>query len=138
MLTISPEISIEESELQESFIRASGPGGQNVNKVAMAVQLRFDIANSQSLSPVVRERLRRVAGKRVAADGVLVIEARRFRTQEQNRDDARARLGELVRQALYEPKKRRATKPTPASKERRLENKRKVGQAKKLRRGSLD
>lgn len=136
MLTITPTLAIDENELQESFIRASGPGGQNVNKVATAVQLRFDVAHSSSLSPDVRTRLMHLAGNRVSADGVLVIEARRFRTQEQNREDARLRLVELVLRALEPPKPRRLTKVSRAAKARRLESKRHTSKIKQLRRGA--
>jgi ribosome-associated protein len=114
---------IPEEELEESFVRASGPGGQNVNKVSTAVELRFDVRRSQVLTPSVRARLVRLAGRRLTKDGVLVIRADRFRTQEQNRSDARARLAELVQEAAIEPKFRIKTRPTKASKERRLEGK---------------
>lgn len=134
MLTITPQLVIAESELDEKFVSASGPGGQNVNKVATAVQLRFDLRHSPGLSAAVRERLRRIAGKRVSAEGILVIEARRFRTQEQNRQDARQRLTHLIRQALEVPKMRRATQPTRASQARRLESKLQRGRIKRLRR----
>src|SRR6187549_2095068 len=106
MIRITDTISIDEAELTESFVRASGPGGQNVNKVATAVQLRFDIPNS-SLPAPIRARLLRLAGSRLSADGVLTIDARRFRTQEQNREDARERLAALIRQAVEPPRPRR-------------------------------
>jgi len=122
MLEITPSIKIDERELQLEFIRASGPGGQNVNKVATAVQLRFDIFGS-SLSEDVKNRLISIAGKRVTNEGTLVIEARKFRTQEQNRDDVIQRFVELVRKAAVKPKPRRKTKPTQASKEARLKEK---------------
>lgn len=124
MLQITPRIRIDESELSERFIRSPGPGGQNVNKVETAVQLRFDAARSPSLTEDVRRRLLRLAGRRADSDGVLTIEAHRFRTRERNREDARARLAELIRQAAHKPKPRIATRPTRASKERRLESKR--------------
>lgn len=133
MLTITPDLSIDKAELTESFVRASGPGGQNVNKVATAVELRFDAANSR-LPAGVKARLKRLAGSRMNAEGVLTIDARRYRTQEQNREDARQRLAELIRQALEPPKPRRATKPTRASRERRLESKKRDSQIKRARR----
>lgn len=133
MLQITPNLAIDESELEEKFIRASGPGGQNVNKVSTAVQLRFDIRRS-SLPVAVQSRLLRLVANRVSAEGVLIIEAHQFRTQEQNRQAARERLIELIKQALVVPKPRRATKPSRAAKERRLEGKRQRGQVKNLRR----
>jgi len=122
-LKITSTIAIDESELDERFIQASGPGGQNVNKVATAVQLRFDVAGSPALPAPVRQRLLALAGRRVTADGVLVIDARRFRTQERNRADARARLVELIRRAARPDKKRVPTRPTLAAKRRRLDEK---------------
>jgi len=122
-LCITPSIAIDEDELVETFVLASGPGGQNVNKVASAVELRFDVAASSSLPEIVRQRLMRLAGQRLTKDGVLVLHGRRFRMQERNRADVRARLVELVRRAAAVPKPRRPTKPTRASKERRLEGK---------------
>ncbi len=133
MIPVTPSIAIDESELSESFIRGSGPGGQNVNKVATAVQLRFDVRHSPSLPDDVRARLERLAGRRLTGDGVLVITAQRHRTQERNRDDAVQRLVELVRQATEVPKPRRATKPTYGSKQRRLESKTKRGEIKRTR-----
>ncbi len=132
MLHVTPNLAIDEDAIQERFIRASGPGGQNVNKVATAVQLRFD-TRAAALPPDVRERLVKLAGNRMSADGVLVIEARRFRTQEQNRTDARRRLSELIRRALEPPTPRRPTQPTRAAKARRVETKRRRGQVKRLR-----
>jgi ribosome-associated protein len=134
MIRVTPEIEIDEEEIQEDFIRSSGPGGQNVNKVATAVQLRFDVAHSPSLSDDVRERLARLAGRRITDDGVLVIDARRYRTQERNRRDAVDRLVALIAKAAERPKPRRPTKPTGASRERRLESKRHRGETKRRRR----
>jgi ribosome-associated protein len=137
MLEITPSFSIDERELQFEYIRSSGPGGQNVNKVATAVQMRFDIANS-SLAPDIKGRLIQFAGKRVNADGVLLIEAKRFRTQEQNRADAILRFTELVRKALVKPKLRKKTKPSAASKEKRLKAKKVKGATKRLRNAPIE
>lgn len=122
-LQVTAQIVIGENELEEHFIQASGPGGQNVNKVATAVQLRFDVAHSPSLPEDVRHRLLALCGRRLTQDGVLVLIARRHRPQERNRADARARLAELIREAAVPPKPRRPTRPTLASKRRRLEAK---------------
>jgi ribosome-associated protein len=118
MIAIVPGIAISEDEIDETFVRAGGPGGQNVNKVATAVQLRFDAAGSPTLDEPMRARLRRIAGRRMTADGVIVITARRFRTQERNRADARARLVELLRRAAQPPTPRRPTRPSAASRAR--------------------
>jgi ribosome-associated protein len=136
MLTITPDLAIDEREIDEKFVHASGPGGQNVNKVATSVQLRFDIRHSSSLPDQVRERLLRLAARRVSAEGVLIIEAHRFRTQEQNRQDARQRLAALILQATKIPKPRRPTKATRASQTRRIESKVRHGQIKRLRRST--
>ncbi len=133
MVEITPSFSIDERELQFDYIRASGPGGQNVNKTATAVQLRFDIVNSPALASDTKGRLILLAGKRINTDGVLIIEAKRFRTQEQNRADAIQRFIELVRKALIKPKQRRKTKPSKASKEKRLGSKKHKGEIKRLR-----
>ncbi len=133
MIRITPSISIAERELEEHFIRASGPGGQNVNKLASAVELRFDVRRSQSLPDDVRARLERLAGRRLTREGVLVINAQRHRTQERNRQDARARLLHLIRRAAVAPVPRRATKPTAGSRERRLQTKKRRGAIKGLR-----
>ncbi len=137
MIQVTPTIQIDEQELQETFIRSSGPGGQNVNKVATAVQLRFDVAQSPSLPPEVRDRLLRLGGKRVTDAGVLMIDARRFRTQERNRQDARERLVALIRKAAVRPKTRRKTRPTAGSVKRRLESKHHRARVKRTRQGPV-
>ena len=133
MLVITPTIWIDEDELQFAFIRSTGPGGQNVNKVSTAVQLRFNVNEATSLPQEVKLRLKRLAGKRVSVEGILVIEARQFRSQERNRQAALDRLARLVRQATEPPKKRRRTRPTRASILRRLASKQKRGEIKRLR-----
>ena len=133
MLQITENIALAEDELEEQFIRAPGPGGQNVNKVASAVQLRFNAAASPALSPALLTRLSRLAGRRMTGDGVIVISASRFRSQEQNRKDARERLAALIREAATPPKPRRPTRTPRASKRKRMETKRQRGSVKKLR-----
>ena len=132
MLEITPSLKIDERELEIDFIRASGPGGQNVNKVATAAQLRFDV-HASSLPEEVKARLIHLAGKRITSEGVLLFEAKRFRTQEQNREDAVQRFIELIRKSLVRPKARKKTKPTAASKEERLKEKKRKGEIKKMR-----
>ena len=132
MIEITPGLQLDDRELQIEFVRASGPGGQNVNKVATAAQLRFDVRAS-AIPEQVKARLIRLAGNRITTEGILLIEARRFRAQEQNREDAIQRFADLVRKALVEPKKRRKTKPTQASKEERIKEKKRRGEIKKMR-----
>ena len=132
VIEVTPSLQIDERELQIDFVRSSGPGGQNVNKVATAAQLRFDV-NASSLPEEVKARLIRLAGNRITSEGVLLIEAKRFRTQEQNREDAIQRFVELLRKALVKPKARKKTRPTQASKEERLKEKKKRGEIKKMR-----
>jgi ribosome-associated protein len=136
MIEITPTLAIDESELEERFVRSSGPGGQNVNKVSTAVELRFDAARSPSLTEEVRTRLRGLAGSRMTADGVLLIDAREHRTQAANREEARNRLVALLRQATVRPKRRRKTRPTAGSKERRIETK-KIRSSTKRDRGKV-
>ncbi len=133
MIPIAPGIVLDPHEIEESFIRAGGPGGQNVNKVSSAVQIRFDIAHSPSLPEDVRERALHLAGKRLTKDGVIVITAARHRSQEMNREDALARLVDMLRRAAVRPVRRRATRPTKASKERRLQSKTRRAGVKRLR-----
>jgi ribosome-associated protein len=138
-IQVTPTIRLNEAEFEEVFVRSSGPGGQNVNKVSTAVQLRFPLERSDALPADVRRRLRALAGRHVSADGWLVIDASRFRSQARNREDARNRLVELVRKAAQRPKPRKPTRPSAASKERRLQSKRSRARTKQTRsKGGLD
>jgi ribosome-associated protein len=137
-IVVTPAIVIADDALEERFVRASGPGGQNVNKVATAVQLRFDPLRSAVLTDEVRERLLAAAGSRVTEDGVIVIEARTHRTQAQNRDEARDRLTDLIRRALIQPKRRHKTRPTRAARQRRVEAKKRRAETKRTRRHYRD
>ncbi|HWX72027.1 MAG TPA: alternative ribosome rescue aminoacyl-tRNA hydrolase ArfB [Xanthobacteraceae bacterium] len=137
MIRVTDQINIDEREIEESFVRASGPGGQNVNKLATAVQLRFDVRGSPSLPAEVRARLEKLAGARMTREGVLVIAAQRHRTQARNRQDALERLVDLVRRAAIEPRARRPTRPTAAARERRIEVKKRRAGIKRLRHGKL-
>lgn len=134
MIRITDNIEINENEIKQEFIRSSGPGGQNVNKVSTAVQLRFDVRNSPSLPEDIKVRLYKIAGSRITNDGILIIEAKRFRTQESNRQDSVDRFIELIRKAAVKPKARKATKPTAESRKVRVESKRRRGQVKSMRR----
>lgn len=138
-LQITPTLLLSDAELEERFVRASGPGGQNVNKVSTAVQLRFDVDRTTALDGPTRTRLRALAGSRMTDEGVLVIDAREHRTQAQNRAEARDRLTDLIRRALVRPKRRRKTKPGKAAVQRRLDEKQRRGQQKRARsKGSED
>lgn len=133
MIRVNAQIELDEREIQEDFVRASGPGGQNVNKVSTAVQLRFDVAHSPSLPEPVRVRLMALAGHRLTQEGVLILSAERYRSQRRNRDDALERLIEMIREACEVETPRRSTRPTLASKKRRLDSKQRRGETKKLR-----
>jgi len=137
-MRITPTLDIDETELEERFVRASGPGGQNVNKVSTAVELRFDLAANGSIPEYALGKLKRLAGRRLTTDGVIVIQADRFRSQEQNRADARARLKELVLEALERPKPRIKTKPSRGAREERIKSKTVRGKVKKMRSGKVD
>jgi ribosome-associated protein len=132
-MRINDQISIDDAELEERFVRTSGPGGQNVNKVSTAVELRFDVARNQTIPPAAKARLIKLAGRRLTADGVLIIQADRFRTQDMNRSDARVRLSALIAESLIAPKVRLKTKPSRGAKERRIKAKTARGEVKKMR-----
>lgn len=137
MIRVTDRLEIDERHLDERFVRASGPGGQHVNKVATAVELRFDVDRATTLTGEVKQRLRALAGNRMTADGVLLIDARRHRTQARNREDARARLADLIRQALVPPRRRRKTRPSRASVEKRIDSKKRRAETKRGR-GRVD
>jgi ribosome-associated protein len=137
-MRISPTVDIDEKELEERFVRSSGPGGQNVNKVSTAVELRFNLAGNTTIPPAAKARLVKLAGRRLTDDGVLIIQADRFRTQEMNRSDARKRLTELIAESLIAPKPRIKTKPSRGSKERRLKAKNERSGVKKMRQSKPD
>jgi len=134
MIRVTPDIAIGEHEIKYDFVRSSGPGGQNVNKVSSAVQLRFDVDSNTSLPPEVKNRLRKLAGKKLSTDGILIIQASRFKSQEKNRQDAVERLVRLIRQATVKPKNRVKTRPSRRAKQRRLETKRRRSSLKRTRR----
>lgn len=138
MIQIDENIQIHEDEIHEDFVHASGPGGQNVNKVATAVQLRFDILRSNSLPDDIKQRLQHLGGKRVTQDGVLIIDARRYRNREKNRQDALERLIHLIQKAMIKPRVRIPTRPGVLARERRLSSKRKISEKKQARRSSSD
>lgn len=135
MIRVTPTIEIDENELIEAFVRASGPGGQNVNKVASAVELRFNVDQSENLTAPVKARLRRLAGRRLSQEGCIILKAERYRSQERNREDARQRLIAMIAEAAVPPRPRIKTRPSLAAKKRRLETKNRRGTVKKLRSG---